>query len=123
MSKFCANCGNELTENSKFCSKCGSNGEETNSIKNNEPVQNVNAGETKTNGQAIAAFVLSIVGLFIFGLICGILSISMSTAALKHIKMFPNEKGKGLAIAGIVIGIIDCVGVAFGTIVNNIAAL
>ena len=44
------------------------------------------------------------------GIILGIVSISLGAAALNHMKTFPEEKGKGLAIAAIVIGIIDIVG-------------
>lgn len=54
------------------------------------------------NGLSIASFVLSIVGLVIFGLVCGLLAIIFGGIAL--------SKGKGLrglAIAGLVIGIID----------------
>ena len=123
MGKFCANCGNELAEDSKFCSKCGSNGGETNPIQNSNPVENVNAGEVKTCGQAIASLVLSLVGLIIFGLICGIMAISMSTVALNRIKANPNLKGRGLAIAGLVIGIIDCVSVGLFTLINIATAL
>ena len=123
MGKFCANCDNELTEDSVFCSKCGSNRGETKPIQNNDSVQNVNVGESKTCGQAIASLVLSLVGLLIFGLICGILAISMSTVALNRIKIDSNLKGKGLAIAGLVIGIIDCVFVGLYTIINIITAL
>ena len=47
----------------------------------------------------------------------------MGITALKHIKVFPNEKGKGLAIAGIVIGTIDCVFILLGTILKMVASL
>ena len=120
MSKYCIYCGKELSDNTKYCANCGKNTESNNITENNQNVNTANQGEAKTNGQAIASFVLSIVGLFIFGLICGILALSMGVTSLKHIKAFPNEKGKGLAIAGIVIGSIDCVFVLLGTILNAI---
>ncbi|MDP2587810.1 MAG: DUF4190 domain-containing protein [bacterium] len=53
----------------------------------------------KTNGMAIAAFVLSLVGLGVLGVIFGFV-------ALNQIKK-ENQGGKGLAIAGIVIGFIS----------------
>ncbi|MFH0831030.1 MAG: DUF4190 domain-containing protein [Parcubacteria group bacterium] len=56
---------------------------------------------TGTNGLAIAAFVLSLVGLGIIGLILGIV-------ALSQIKK-TGEGGKGLAIAGIIIGALSVV--------------
>lgn len=55
-------------------------------------------------GLSIASFVLSLVGLLIFGLICGILAIVFGAIALGK-----GNAGRGLAIAGIVIGIIDVV--------------
>ena len=122
MSQYCIKCGNELEENVKCCSKCGTNTDGEAAIQNNQNVNTANQ-EGKYNGQAIASFVVSLVGLIIFGLICGIISLSLGITALKHIKEFSNEKGKGLAIAGIVIGSIDLVFVLFGTIVNVITAL
>lgn len=122
MNKYCINCGNELEEDVKFCSKCGTNSEGEVVVQDN---QNTNATNEKGkyNGQAIASFVLSLVGLFVFGLICGILSLTLGITALNHIKALKNEKGKGLAIAGIVIGSLDCIMILFGTIVNIISAL
>lgn len=122
MSKYCTNCGNELEEDVKFCSKCGANSDEEVVVQNNQET-NTTTQKEKYNGQAIASFVLSLVGLFVFGLICGILSLTLGITALNHIKALKNEKGKGLAIAGIVIGSLDCIMILFGTIVNIISAL
>lgn len=118
MSKYCINCGNELAEDSKFCNKCGTDSEANNVAQSNQNVNTVNQGESKTNGQAIASFVVSLVGLIIFGLWCGLISLGLGITALKHIKAFPNEKGKGLAIAGIVIGSLDVIFVLLGTILT-----
>ena len=52
------------------------------------------------NGMAIASMVLGIVGLFIFGLPCGILAIIFAVLSKKKIK-------SGKATAGLVLGIID----------------
>ena len=122
----------------KFCPKCGAKIEEI--IENNDPIKtsynqlndnlinndtindfkkdDVN-GETKTNPLAIASLVCSIVGLIIFGLPLGIVSICLSVAAKKHMKIFPNEKGNGMATAGLVIGIIDVVFTSLWTIMNT----
>lgn len=123
MSKYCINCGNELAEDSKFCNKCGVDSENNNVAENNQNVETANQGKSKTNGQAIAAFVVSLVGLFIFGVYCGLISLGLGITALKHIKAFPNEKGKGLAIVGIVIGAIDVIFVILGTILTVIATV
>lgn len=46
----------------------------------------------------------------------GIASISLGAAALNHMKTFPEEKGKGLAIAAIAIGVFDIIGAIIGSI-------
>ena len=51
------------------------------------------------------------VGIFISGLICGIVGVFFSVFALKEIKNKTKLNGKGLAIAGLVISIIDIVSV------------
>ena len=138
MGKFCKYCGSELNEGSKFCQKCGAKIEEI--IENNDPIKTVENGlnnnpvnnnqtnenkrddvngETKTNPLAIASLVCSIVGLIIFGLPLGIVSICLSVAAKKHMKIFSNEKGNGMATAGLVIGIIDVVFTSLWTIMNT----
>jgi hypothetical protein len=54
-----------------------------------------------TNGLAVAGFVLSIIG-------CGFpIGLIMSSIALGQFKKNPNQKGKGLAIAGVVLGSIS----------------
>ena len=133
MGKFCKYCGSELNEGSKFCQKCGAKIEEI--IENNDPIKTVENGlnnnqanenkrddvngETKTNPAAVASLVCSLVGLIIVGLPLGIVAICLSVAAKKHIKVFPNEKGSGMATAGLVIGIIDVVFTSIWTIMNT----
>lgn len=64
-----------------------------------------------TNGFAIAGFVVSLVGLFILGIPLGILAIVFSGIAMAKIsKHRDTQKGMGLAIAGLVIGIVDIIG-------------
>jgi len=67
--------------------------------------------DPKTNGSALAGFILSLVGLFIFGFILGVLAIIFSAIGLGKIKKDPAKwKGKGMAIAGLIIGIVDIIG-------------
>ena len=76
------------------------------------PQQNMNyngVAQDKYNPFAIASFVCSIVGIFLFGLIMGILSVIFAVVAKNRAKTFPNEKGRGLATAGLVIGIIEII--------------
>jgi hypothetical protein len=74
------------------------------------------AAQQGANGMGIASFVISLIALFILGVILGPLSVILGLVALKHPK-------KGLAIAGVVIGSIATIGaiiililVASGTI-------
>lgn len=61
----------------------------------------------KTNGKAIAALVIGIIGLFIpyIGFILGIIAIVFASMAFKEMKK-THEQGRGLAIGGLVCGII-----------------
>lgn len=66
--------------------------------------------ERKMDGFAIAGFVVSLVGLFIFGYIFGAISIVFSAIGLARTSKRPDElKGRGLSIAGLIIGIVDIV--------------
>ncbi|CAH1219076.1 hypothetical protein PAECIP111890_04845 [Paenibacillus sp. JJ-223] len=61
----------------------------------------------KTNGKSIAALVLGILSIMIpyLGFLIGIVAIIFAALALKELKV-RMEQGKGLAIAGLVCGII-----------------
>ncbi|MNN16632.1 hypothetical protein D3C81_1297800 [compost metagenome] len=64
----------------------------------------------KTNGKAIAALVLGILAIFIpyVGFILGIVAIIIASLSFKELKR-TGEQGKGLAIAGLVCGIVGTV--------------
>jgi len=64
-------------------------------------------GERKISGMAVASFVLSLCGFFCAGFILGLLAVIFGGVALSAINKDPRLGGKGLAIAGLVIGIID----------------
>jgi hypothetical protein len=117
---YCNFCGNPVKGNEKFCTSCGAAiAPSPNQMNQQQPAQqnqqvgfngqpvNNNVQTGKTTGTAIGGFVCSMVGLIILPFIMGILGLSLSVSGLNHIKTFPQDKGKGLAIAGIVIGIID----------------
>ena len=57
----------------------------------------------KTNGLAIAGFVTALA-------CCSPVGIILSAIGLSQISKDPNQKGKGLATAGLIIGIISLVG-------------
>jgi len=124
MEKYCINCGGKIEEGEKFCKNCGTMVEEvkidmtnninddnlTNNANNDNLTNNINNCNNKeTNGTAIASFVCSLVGMFFFHFVLGIVALSLGITAKKHFDVFKNEGGRGLATAGIVIGIIDIV--------------
>ena len=64
----------------------------------------------QTQGLAVAGFISSVVGLFIASIPLGLLAIIFGGISLKKIRGSQGRlRGRGLAIAGIVIGIIDVV--------------
>lgn len=66
--------------------------------------------QKKNDGLAIASMVCSLVGICVFGLILGIVGIILGAISIKKINERPNElKGKGMAIAGVIVGIFDVV--------------
>jgi hypothetical protein len=60
----------------------------------------------KTNGLAIAGFVTALA-------CCSPVGIILSAIGLSQINKDPNQKGKGLATAGLIIGVISLVGTVF----------
>jgi hypothetical protein len=60
-------------------------------------------------GFAIASIVCGVIGLFIFGYILGLLAIIFGGIALRRIRMNPDQPGRGLAVAGMVLGLIDVI--------------
>jgi hypothetical protein len=64
-------------------------------------------GPKTTFAPARDAFILSLVGLFICGPVLGPMAISRGNKALEPIRRDPRLGGEGLAIAAIVIGVLD----------------
>ncbi len=69
------------------------------------------AAEGGMTGMAVAGFVCSLVGIFIAGILLGTLGIIFSAIALGKIKK-TGKRGRGLAIAGLIIGIVAVAGAA-----------
>ncbi|MBV8430112.1 MAG: DUF4190 domain-containing protein [Solirubrobacterales bacterium] len=67
---------------------------------------------TSTNGLAIASLVLGILWLFWLGSLVGLI---LGVVALKQIKI-RNQRGRGIAIAGVVLGILGLVVLVIGII-------
>ena len=115
---YCTRCGEPLEENAELCPVCKT------PVTKESPTEEAteqNAAFTapeapapapapankKYSGKAIAGFVLSLVGLLIAAIPCGILGLVFSSISFKETES--EKKGKGLAIAGLVISIVDIV--------------
>ena len=122
MEKFCSNCGTKMNETDRFCQNCGADSlAGANPVQNNNYAQQQNVNNTQTNnnvvqggtkkvnGLAVTSFVCSMVGILVAGLIMGILAICFGAVGLSRTKYFPEESGKGFAITGIVVGIIEVI--------------
>ncbi len=100
---YCQNCGFKNEEGAAFCGNCGTNLK----VKTTIVYPNETAGSNeKYNGMAIAGFVLGIVNIW-FGavFVVGVIGLILSIMGNNQIKL-NGGKGKGLAVAGIVINII-----------------
>ena len=78
----------------------------------------------KNNGDALASFILSLVGLIIAGIPCGVAAVVTGIVGLT--KFNPEtQKNKWMAIFGLVLGIIDVVlvAVALPTIYKQLGIL
>lgn len=126
MAKFCVECGSELKSDYVACPKCGKKLKE--SKKSTVVVtNNITTNNNSSNGFAIAGFVVSLVSSL---LCCGtfnVLALILSIIGLIKSKEL-NGRGKGLAIAGIVIAsimfIIDIIIVIvyYGAIITSAVA-
>lgn len=99
---FCNKCGTENNDYVSFCKNCG------NAINPNTVVSNV--PEKKSVGLSVASMVLGIVSLLLsccvyyLSIPCALLAIILGGASISG-----KKGGKGMAIAGIVTGIISLV--------------
>jgi type IV pilus assembly protein PilA len=115
----CPACGNPLAAGEQFCRVCGH--------ATSAPAVSTPAGTTpavvtgapaKTSGKAIASFIC---GIFVFCFPASILAIIFGLLSLSDIRKSADRlKGKGLAIAGLVLG---GLGILFIPVVLIIAAI
>lgn len=100
MNNFCPNCGEKNTTNSKFCPNCG-----------NKFVSNVNNSVDRNtySGIAIAGFVTGLSSLLInfMGLV-GLVATILSAVGLTKTGE-TKQKGRGMAVAGLILGIISVI--------------
>lgn len=76
-----------------------------------------NVGTRKQNAMALASFILALVGLIVAGLPCGIVAVILGIIGLVKFDA-TKEKGKGFAIAGLVVGVIDVIAVVLNIIIQ-----
>jgi Domain of unknown function (DUF4190) len=94
--------------------KLGSTGGDDNKSSTSSSSNNSNSGNAqKTDGTALAGMITGIaslvLGFSIIGLACGVVGIILSVIGLRKINNDPKRlKGKGLAKAGLICGIIGC---------------
>ncbi len=127
--KYCQNCGYQLDRNASYCEKCGfpcaENGKAYQpsqpSMRTVQGVYNA-ARDTsayeamlirqKTHGTGVAGFVLSLLGLlsawFLIGGLFGLLGLIFSLVSSSDMQRI-GEPAEGIAIAGIVLGILSIV--------------
>lgn len=123
MSKYCPYCGKELEKDVKFCASCGKAVNPDVTVAQPTTTTNVIVNtQPESNGMAVAGFVVSLVSLL---LCCGGFSwLSLIFSIVGAVKAKEkNGKGKGLAIAGI---IISAIALLFGillTVTGTIASI
>ena len=117
---FCSKCGQQNDDNATTCVKCGATlKQKAQNIATEQeqpkvtPVQPAEVNQTqptnKTSSSAIGSLITGIIGLFIAGIILGCVGISLALNAFREIKT-KQVKGKGMAIAGLIVSIIAFVG-------------
>lgn len=77
-------------------------------MKKDKNVESIDNGNKQYNKMGIISFIVSIVGMFVAGLPCGFAAV---VTGIMGLAKFNNEeeKGKWMAIAGLVIGILDAI--------------
>ena len=100
MTIYCSNCGNPNVEGDVFCRNCGKPLNRATTT-NTAPPQTIILQEPAphTSGFSIAALVLGLLGIWPLAIIFGGIGLSQT-------KPGRNVSGRGMAIAGLVLGIV-----------------
>ena len=104
---YCKKCGTMLDENN-VCPNCLTQVTEGEAPKQETLENNAPPAVNKYSGKSIAGFVVSLVGILVAAIPCGIVGVTLSALGMKEIDTY-SYKGKGLAISGLVISIVDIV--------------
>jgi hypothetical protein len=105
---FCVNCGNELSDQAPVCPRCGH--------------PRAAAQPRRTEGLAIGALILGILGITSCPLIASIPAVILGSQARARIEQDPALEGEGIARAGVILGWIG-IGLSVLFIAAFIAAL
>ncbi len=105
---YCPKCGQQNADENKFCLKCGAALINKPTMEQAAPLPQRPLGTARNSGLAVASLVLGIAGFFINFL--SILAIIFGAVAMGQTAKNPELKGRGMAIAGLVLGIIVVAG-------------
>jgi type IV pilus assembly protein PilA len=115
----CSQCGNEIPAGASFCPSCGQAARASSSAVPAQPAIPGGSGTPATSGKAIASLVF---GLLPLTLLSAIPAIVFGHIALSEIKKSAGRlQGRGLAIAGLVLGYFSVAIMPFILIIAAIA--
>ena len=104
--KYCAKCGNELEQGDKYCINCGEPVETPPT--DNFGTQTHYQGPPQTSGMGITSFVLALISLFLpipyLDVAIGVVAVVLAIIVIS------KQPKKGLAIAGLIIGLLAVIG-------------
>lgn len=108
---FCTKCGSQNPDDAKFCSNCGAGLVVTEAPppaprQTYAPAPAPSAAGERTSGMAITALVTGIAGFLFYPV--AVLAIIFGAIAMGQTNKDPNLKGKGMAVTGLVLGIVVC---------------
>jgi len=111
---FCPHCGKAIADGSQFCNLCGANLATPSPSAPSESI-----GPQQTSGKAIASLVL---GFFSYIFPVAVVGIILGHISLSEIRKSAGRlKGRGLAIAGLVLGYMGIAAIPFILIIAAIA--
>jgi uncharacterized membrane protein YvbJ len=112
---FCPKCGKEIQDGSKFCPYCGAEIKDPHaehetvegSVVDNDTHPYVNDGsQNSTDGSTTSnSYTFAVLGL-IFAFVMPVLGLIFSSIALSRINKSNSDKGRSMAIAGLVVSIV-----------------
>lgn len=109
---FCKNCGKQIPEGQTVCPGCGAQNAQPSYSQPQQQII-VNAGNNKTNGMATAGFTLALIGCFFsIAFILQLLGLIFSIVGLVKSGQLEG-KGRGMAIAGLVLSILGFIPAIF----------